>query len=220
MLRLGLLSLAVSSFAFAAGCCCGPCGYGGGGYGVDPLAADQAAPMCGGCGNCIHCRRAGALQAARNLVQCHYGCGDLYYDEWFSDPAAPHDPCDYGYCPGPFRRMWWNLVALHTAPHPGCYQPTCGATCCADGDGFVEEGYADDGFVAEDGYYDGEYPADMNLLPAGSAPYSVPQTMPSGPRSEPRSSETIEKAQRPVYPPFRTSGLRIVPRGALARGAQ
>lgn len=219
MLRLGLLSIALSSLLLAQGCCCGPCGgYGACGTGVDPLAADQSASLCGGCGNCIRCRRGGALQAARNLVQCHYGCGDLYYDEWFSDPAAPRDPCDYGYCPGPFRRMWWNLVALHTAPHPGCYQPTCGETCCADGDGYASEGDSD--FAADDSYYESEYPAEMNLLPAGSSPFPAQQPLPSSPRGLPRSSETIEKAQRRASAPFRTSTLRIVPRGALGRAPQ
>lgn len=211
MHRLGLSCLIVVAACLAQGCCCGPCGIGGG-QECGPLAANPVPPACGGCGECIHCRRWGALQAARNLILCHNGCGDLYYDEWYSDPAAPHDPCDYCYCPGPFRRAWWHLVALHTAPHPGCYAPSCGERCYDEGGACADADFADDDWV-DDGGYD---VSDMGGPIYEQAPsYTAPQPRPARPVLP---TETIDKAQRDWNPRVKTGGFQIVPRGAFASG--
>jgi hypothetical protein len=40
----------------------------------------------------------GVLGLIRHGLACGYGCGPLYWDEWFSDPPLCHDPCGCGDC--------------------------------------------------------------------------------------------------------------------------
>jgi hypothetical protein len=64
-------------------------------------------------------------------MSCNRGCGEIYKDEWYSDPPDCCDPCDRcfgeytgqsGYCClGPFQRM---LACLHHYKY--CPQPNGG----------------------------------------------------------------------------------------------
>lgn len=103
------------------GCCndCGPCP----GEGCDSYC-------CGG--GCGPLGGQGLLPWLRGTWSCGRGCGEVYCDEWVSDPPDCCDPCDQchgvftgqggGYCClGPFQRL---LAALHGYSY--CAPPQCG----------------------------------------------------------------------------------------------
>jgi hypothetical protein len=60
---------------------------------------------CGGCGDCggmkgAACTSCGPAACGQphllgGLFGCGTGCGQVYYDEWASDPPAACDPCDH-----------------------------------------------------------------------------------------------------------------------------
>jgi hypothetical protein len=104
------------------GCCneCGPCP----GEGCDEYCCTR-----GGCGP-LGCN--GLFPWLRGTWSCGRGCGEVYCDEWISDPPDCCDPCDQchgvfvgqsgGYCClGPFQRL---LAALHGYKY--CPPPQCG----------------------------------------------------------------------------------------------
>lgn len=124
-LFLGLLS------AVGSGCCCvqgmpgGACGYGNCGPG--PIAS---------------------------LASCRGACGDVYVDEWISEPPVV-DNCGYdcggcGNCGNcqPVRNL---LRLLWGTPYiAACCPDACGPSC----DGGCDGGYVADGYSHE-AYYDG-----------------------------------------------------------------
>jgi hypothetical protein len=81
------------------GACCdvGPCDRCGVSSSCDGCAGGQQA--CGTCGlgdyggvaspGCLYY----ASRAIRNMLTCGSGCGQLYIDEWYSDPPDAQDPC-------------------------------------------------------------------------------------------------------------------------------
>jgi hypothetical protein len=68
------------NYAGSCGGGCDTCGYAGSPYGYGPIM--------------------GVLGLIRHGLACGYGCGPLYWDEWFSDPPLCHDPCGCGDCGG------------------------------------------------------------------------------------------------------------------------
>jgi len=99
------------------------CGHGGCGMGacaIEPPCCDGggcdscgiSGPVGGGCGSCAGgiepCGMCGtgsclgscaqgflsfARQSIHNVLTCGSGCGELYIDEWYSDPPDACDPC-------------------------------------------------------------------------------------------------------------------------------
>ena len=96
MLRNVLLAglFAVTLAVSGSGCCVDSCGVRRG-----PLGRARPGPIdceCGGhgCGMC----RMGLFGLARYRATCGAGCGEMYLDEWASDPPDCCDPCDDGMC--------------------------------------------------------------------------------------------------------------------------
>lgn len=148
-----LRSIATVSFAVFAiavsGCCVGR--YSGrqvdchdGKCGV----ADECA-QCGDVG-CHDCVGPGPIHALKGLIH-GAGCGDVYWDEWISDPPYRCDPCDdHGNwigpkcCPAGILHSWRSLWGRRGI---GC---TCGA--CLEHPGFAHhDGEIIDGEVIYEG---------------------------------------------------------------------
>jgi hypothetical protein len=102
--------------------CCNDCG---------PSACESCGDRCGGCPDCGLLSHCGPLGGLRWCWSCNRGCGEIYKDEWYSDPPDCCDPCDRCYgqftgpgaycCLGPFQRM---LACLHHYKY--CPPPNCG----------------------------------------------------------------------------------------------
>jgi hypothetical protein len=84
----------------------------------------------GGCGSCSH------VSHLPSRLACGSGCGEVYWDEWLSDPPDCEDPCDdCGYYVGPRSRLlsplaWCNLWGLRSSPCGDC--GTCDACTSCD----------------------------------------------------------------------------------------
>jgi hypothetical protein len=124
-LLLSLLSLV------GTGCCCVP--------GPAPVRSCQSA--CEPCG----------VGLLGSVVSCRGGCGDVYVDEWLSEPPVV-DNCGYdcggcgncGQCT-PIRNF---LRVLWGCPYEGnCCPDLCGPSC--DGCSSCDGGYIDDGYPTE-----------------------------------------------------------------------
>lgn len=74
----------------------------------------------GGCGSCSH------VSHLPNRLVCGSGCGEVYWDEWLSDPPDCEDPCDdCGHYVGARSRIlapfaWCNLWGMRTSPCGDC----------------------------------------------------------------------------------------------------
>ncbi|MCA9133547.1 MAG: hypothetical protein KDA45_10350 [Planctomycetales bacterium] len=163
-LLLGLLSVA------SAGCCCVPGGPGMG-----------AAGGCGPCG-------AGPLAS---LASCRGACGEVYVDEWVSEPPVP-DNCGYdcggcGRC-GNCRPVRNLLCLLWGRPYrSNCCTDLCGPSCDGGHQGYVGEGYVDEGYY-DDGYVAAHSGTGCNCGKSHSAPaYGVPSHM------TPLPGETLQR---------------------------
>ncbi len=104
----------------------------------------SAGDACTGCGP-APCARAAFRHALpeigwklRNLLTCGSGCGEVYIDEWKSDPPDPVDPCiDYG--------ASLALCGCSTAPSAPCCTRADGFPCgacdsCTDSSAPIEDG--------------------------------------------------------------------------------
>jgi len=147
--RLGLLAAAILLGVCAGGCCCndrvwrcpdGQCGILSGRF-------DDCSPCthCDACGELLGKCRCSPWAAFKRRITCGEGCGEVYWDEWRSDPPAPCDPCDEHCgnfvgrrcCPPPWRCRTsalllgrrcctWNCDGR-------CGDENCGRAGCADG---------------------------------------------------------------------------------------
>lgn len=92
-----------------------------------------------GCGSCAH------ISHLPNRLACGTGCGEIYWDEWLSDPPACEDPCDdCGNYVGPRGKSfsplaWCNFWGLRSCGDCGTCDactatPDCGSDCggCSD----------------------------------------------------------------------------------------
>lgn len=136
MLR-SVIAISLLSLLASAGCCVdrhATCGRSGGcGHAVDPILGDCT--KCGVCGgtDCPGYTPCGYL---KYMLTCGSGCsGDLYYNEWISDPPDCCDPCDNcgNWCEGGGccrrRPIWHGLQALwgrRYCPSCGEYGPSYG----------------------------------------------------------------------------------------------
>lgn len=71
-------------------------------------------------------------RAFHNWLTCSTGCAEVYWDEWYNDPPADHDPCDDGTgChPSCLVRFWETLK--------GDCCPSQRDDCCLDDEGPLE----------------------------------------------------------------------------------
>ncbi len=92
---------------------------------------------CSDCNQCDVCGQApGACRcsvgaAFKNRITCGEGCGEVYFDEWWSDPPVPCDPCNE--CTGQF-------VGRRCCPPPWRFRNDamllggrCDSGCCESG---------------------------------------------------------------------------------------
>jgi hypothetical protein len=140
----------ISAVLFCSGCCCAPCGpkgragcclfrcwpqpitWNGNCNECGPCPGESCGDYCGGgCGILGH---GGLFPWLRGCWSCGRGCGEIYCDEWVSDPPDCCDPCDqchgvftgpHGFCClGPCQRV---LAALHGYRY--CSPPNSGPWC-------------------------------------------------------------------------------------------
>ena len=196
--------------------CCNDCG---------PSPCESCSDYCNGCGDCGLLSHVGFF-GIRGCLTCKRGCGEIYYDEWCSDPPDCCDPCDKchgvytgqsGYCClGPFQRMLAALHGYKYCPPPNCgpWRPIfghckhggracgCGEVGCASCAGGSAHG--------ADIYYEG--PVLPRSQPArGGVPTPAPDVTTTmieegweTPRSVPQSGRPVRHVPQP--PPGQLSG--------------
>jgi hypothetical protein len=151
-------------------------------------------------------------------MSCNRGCGEIYKDEWYSDPPDCCDPCDRchgeytgqgGYCClGPFQRMLACLHHYKYCPPPNCGPwrpifghcapcgPSCGPGCSTCGGGPVH---------GADIYYEGPMPHGTPVPTQRSTPSTPPATRGSATGAV-ESTSVIEGHYEEVQPqPGRTT---------------
>ena len=199
---LGLLPLA------GTGCCV----YRPGGP-IDPCGPGEVAfrPShrggggCDGCGSCG--REKGFISA------CKWGCGEIYWDEWLSDPPDCCDPCDdCGNWTGPQGCCDSGVLAKISAALWGCRgEPCSDGECCERRGGWCGKsgcstgscsigGCTDraDWFPTEDGA-PAEDGVPLLTTPADEAPTPAPRVIPQqSPQSEPKA----KRPARPYHPSY------------------
>jgi len=235
MMARWLCFLALAAVSLESGCCCFPCG---GGYHLPPPimwngacnecgpGPDQACASCGGCRGPF-----GLFPGLGHCLSCGKGCGEVYVDEWASDPPDCCDPCDKCHgqftgqqgpcCLGPAQRI---LAAIHGYSY--CPPPNCGPWCpiigncclpCAlpcgnvcGGYGYGYDGYGYDGPEMAHGgdiYYDGAPPLPPGGAPGAGGPGAgVPRPAQPGQNVQPESTSILNEnwdAPRPKPEPGR-----------------
>lgn len=186
MLRptLSVVSLATAIIALASGCCVDR-QFGPHGHGVGPYVA-------GGCDGCGDEKCGGVGHIAQHPFD-HLtkgfggGCGEVYWDEWISDPPYCCDPCDdHGNwvgtkcCPRWLKNGWRTLWgARHGGHADGCGCETCatphhgGCSSCGKGDPAIEGEVIYEGPVIEHSTGGGA-PTALRRTPASSTIISPP----------------------------------------------
>ena len=198
--------------------CCNECG---------PSPHESCAGHCAYNDDCGLLSHWGPFLGLRSCMSCNRGCGEIYSDEWYSDPPDCCDPCDRCYgeftgqsgycCLGPFQRMLaclhgykycpppncgpWRPIFGHCAPCGGC-GPACGEPGCTTCGGGPVHG--------ADIYYDG--PAAPRGVPTQPRTTTAPATRgsqapavestsvieePSEMRTPPQSGRTIQHNSAP-----------------------
>ncbi len=183
--------LAAWTIAAGNGCCChGRAGHGG------PYVHHEVAAPCEGCGGggCDECCVPCAKRPRYPKKFCGSGCGEVYWDEWHSDPPTC-DPCDdcgnwIGHQGLGWRHCGWRSLF-------GCrdHLSDCDAEC--DCGHHHESHYSGD--VIYDGQVidEGEY---IETPPAPTSPFiDEPRPAPGEPRSALKKSVTRTQPQRPRY---------------------
>lgn len=225
---LSLLAVAVSS-----GCCtmpCGPCGPAGPRMAClclpclpKPIVWNGCCNECGPCqgescdgycggGGCGPLGHAGLFPWLRGTLACGRGCGEVYCDEWYSDPPDCCDPCDQCHgcftgpgggpcCLGPAQRV---LAAIHgykycAAPNCGPWRPIFGH-CLPFGGGGCGCGGAGcsscgGGAHGADIYYGGPAPMHGEVITEGE---SILNENWNQPRAKPVPGKPIHNAQQPT----------------------
>ena len=113
--------------AAASGCCfdnmyC--CSDGAGPYGAADFSHEGdmitggpsgSCDSCGGCGS-GHCCGFGLIRLLKKVLTPCYGCGELYWNEFYNDPPANCEPCNnHGNWIGwhPWGRVWGKGLWRH-----------------------------------------------------------------------------------------------------------
>lgn len=156
MARTVCALVVVSLAGLAGGCCCCPTSCGPGGpCEVGCFCLPKPIVWTGGCNECgpgpctscsDGCGDCGILACLRRGLTCGKGCGEIYINEWVSDPPDCCDPCDQCYgqytgphgtcCLGPFQRLLAAFHGYSYCPKP-CCGPVCGGLCNRGGCGPV-----------------------------------------------------------------------------------
>jgi len=192
----------------SCGDCQGVCGAGyaqgycGGYEGCDTGCCNSCTPCGNGCVSGLDCLLAPFAMLNRMFV-CSGGCGEIYWDEWISDPPDCRDPCDpcanwngQGCCTSRWSKMFrcWPCLGVGY-PYGygyqyGSYNPSCGCdggcdSGCGAGGGCGGGSYGGSyhGFALNNGeviheqpqhaYYDQRTPTRSALRP-GTATEATP----------------------------------------------
>lgn len=156
----------------------------------------------GNCGTCGERRGGPIVQGFNRLLSCGSSCGEVYWDEWLSDPPECCDPCDqHGnwigrQACGPRRPLGGLWQVLHGCRGDDC----CVDEACDQCDGAGCEACGDDGShshqLPQAAPGSSSYRPVQPISPSyGDAP-ADPVTAPSPPRS--RNPDA--KADRPTPP--------------------
>jgi hypothetical protein len=149
-------------------------------YRCDNGSCGMLSGRCGDAsGTCHICGRAAGhclghpWLAIKEAIHCK-GCGDCYWDEWYSDPPDECDPCDdcgnhIGPRCCPPKRL--HGVYEHLKGKRFC-DTTCGPAGCGT-EGCSEVGYDEGDVVFDDGSY-----AEESYDAVESIPQHIPQTHP------------------------------------------
>ena len=89
MFRILSITITLATILSMSGCVLGPCGGGGNCNDCDGLAQNH-----------LHCTPGDSFRAWRRSLTCSAGCGETYYDEWYSTPPDCVDPCPQMACAG------------------------------------------------------------------------------------------------------------------------
>ena len=195
----------------------GPCAICGGGCGAKCRKVHGG--DCGdSCGH--HGVRQGPIDDCHDGAACGSGCGEVYWDEWVSDPPDCVDPCDdcgnwigHQPCAGPIRDSWLSLLGSHRRGKHGHGRKhaACGATGCAAGGceaaGHCEScaGCGHDGGEPVDGIlYDENMPYEYESMPPIP---SLPKAAPVQKKATPQQPRTVpyydREAERSILKPVR-----------------
>jgi hypothetical protein len=263
MMARWLCTVTIFTLLFNGGCCCfrscDPCGRPACCFSLPllrclhPITWDGCCNDCGpspceSCaGNCGpysdgllgHCALfRGCL---RGCLSCGRGCGEIYCDEWKSDPPDCCDPCDqcygqftgpHGYCNlGPCQRILAWLDGYRYCPPPNCgpWRPifghcnarlgaACGNPGCSTCGGGAPYGGAPYGGMPSDGevYYDG---AGMTQGAPMNAPRGTPSRnlSPGGPAPAPRAQPEPRRESAGIFEDDGWDASRSQPRPQPAR---
>ena len=150
-------------------------------------------PVLGSCEQCGVC--GGACQGhtpasyMKHRLTCGAGCGEIYWDEWLSDPPDDCDPCDdCGNWIGPrcCEPSFWQRVSGGWCSFWGFRSSGC-ATCLTLGTPCSE---CSGGFSGGKGNYVDLAP--LQIAPEGAAPETV---LPPPPIESPSDEATAPAAQ-------------------------
>jgi hypothetical protein len=246
MMARWICTLSIFQFLLTGGCCCfkpacDPCGQPTCCFSLPclkcchPITWDGCCNDCGpspcegccdGCGPCrdgllAHCFM---FKGLRGCWTCGRGCGEIYCDEWKSDPPDCCDPCDqcfgeytgpHGGCCrlGPFQRILACLDGYKYCPAPDCgpWRPIfghCNPCGCGDvGCSSCGGGHPQGGDV----YYDGQIETHDETIrtPRGSSavpgsPGNVPNSTPQRATPMPRATESTGIFEESVEPQHRS----------------
>lgn len=202
MFRFLLLTIAVAAVVTMPGCLLGP--HGG----------------CGQCNSCdsyvqgeqIHHSPIDSFRAWRRSLSCNSGCGETYWDEWYSTPPdcidpCPTDCCETGFvdcgCTGPcgcdLVGGGYGVRPLHFVGSivAGLYGKRFCGDCgygydeCGCGGGFIEGEVIDGGEYMEGTIIEG----DASMIPAASRGSSGCATGNCAAASQPQRS-TMARSNR------------------------
>lgn len=185
-LRLLCLMLAVLPL-FATGCCCV--------QGVPNCSTGTCGTGTCGTGTC-------GPGPIASLASCRGGCGDVYVDEWVSEPPTVDHCCQPNSCGSqPVRNI---LRALWGQPYGACCPndlvgPSCGCDSCGGGSvgGSCDSGCCSSGSAPMHSGVVREVPQNatqMKVTPTESAPEEVTPT--PAPEIDPMASRGLNPAQR------------------------
>jgi hypothetical protein len=207
--RIGVILVAL---AFSlSGCCVHRCGVapdlaiGGAcdscGSSCDGDCGEPVVDDCGdACGDpCSPCH-GGWFSPIMYMLGCGSGCGEVYWDEWISDPPECCDPCDNcGNWIGQPDWCRWHGSPLHRRNLWGARHATKSETYTDswhDGEVVIDEQWSDE-MVAPDAAGDAQEAAPKVQQPPPSDP-------PQGPKSAQSRSVLRSNAARPRPSPARS----------------
>lgn len=208
MMARWFCSLVLASTLFGSGCCCFPC--------LNPCGGcclPRTITWNGGCNECgpgAPCGGCGLWPGLCSGRNCDQGCGEVYVNEWVSDPPDCCDPCDQCHgqftgncgpcCLGPAQRILSAFHGYRYCPRPWCgpWKPifnccptACGPACgpgCGCGGHAGEMAYGGEMAHGADVYYEGPpvgHPSATHVQPQ---PHAEP-----APAAQPESTSILDE---------------------------